>query len=121
MPFSFKFDWGFFIVYNAKSTSEKIEALIRSVKFSSPEVALYLYKLAIQPCFDYCCHVSAGATSCYLDMLDKLYCIFLLLPFLEIIRMSMSIVSFLAQLDSGILCLQNGYDLKGPQMGPSRI
>ena len=42
------------------------------MKFTSPEVALYLYKSAIRPCMDYCCHAWAGATSCYLELLDKL-------------------------------------------------
>ena len=42
------------------------------MKFLSPEVALYLYKSTICPCMEYCCHVRAGAPSCYLDMLDKL-------------------------------------------------
>ena len=115
---------------------------------------------------EYCCHVWAGAPSCYLDLLDKLqkricrivgpslttslepladhrnvaslslsigvalvdviqnwfnlfhflfleggllvflivYMIFLS-PFLDVTRMSVSTVSFLAQLNSGILCL----------------
>ena len=44
----------------------------RSVKFLSPEAALYLYKSTIQPCMKYCCHVWAGAPSCYLELLDKL-------------------------------------------------
>ena len=34
-------------------------------------VALYLYKSTIQPCMEYCCHVLAGAPSCYLELLDK--------------------------------------------------
>ena len=34
---------------------------IRSVKFISPEVALYVYKFTIRPCMEYCCHVWAGA------------------------------------------------------------
>ena len=42
------------------------------MKFLSPELALYLYKSTIHPCMDYCCHVWAGAPSCYLDLLDKL-------------------------------------------------
>ena len=42
------------------------------MKFLSPEVALYLYKYTIQPCMEYCCHVCAGAPSCYLELLDKL-------------------------------------------------
>ena len=42
------------------------------MKFLSPEVALYLYKSTIRPCMKYCCHVWAGAPSCYLELLDKL-------------------------------------------------
>ena len=42
------------------------------MKFLSSEVALYLYKSTIRPCMEYCCHVWAGAPSCYLDLLDKL-------------------------------------------------
>ena len=38
----------------------------------SPEVALYLYMSTIWPCMEYCCHVWAGAPSCYLELLDKL-------------------------------------------------
>ena len=40
--------------------------------FLSPKVALYLYKSTIRPCMEYCCHVCAGARSCYLELLDKL-------------------------------------------------
>ena len=40
--------------------------------FLSLEVALYLYKSTICPCMEYCCHVWAGAPSCYLGLLDKL-------------------------------------------------
>ena len=36
-------------------------------------------------------------------------CMILLLPFLDVTRMSMSTVSFLTQLDSGILCLWNAF------------
>ena len=43
-----------------------------SMKFLSPEVALYLCKSTIRPCMEYCCHVWAGAPSCYLELLDKL-------------------------------------------------
>ena len=42
------------------------------MKFLSPEVDLYLYKSTICPCMEYCCHIWAGAPSCYLDLLDKL-------------------------------------------------
>ena len=56
----------------AKTASKKIGALIHSMKFLSPEVALYLYKSTIWPCMEYCCHDWAGAPSCYLELLDKL-------------------------------------------------
>ena len=72
LTFSSKLDWGSYIVSIAKTVSKKIGALIRSVKFLSPEVALYLYKSTIRPCMEYCCHVWAGAPSCYLELLDKL-------------------------------------------------
>ena len=42
------------------------------MNFLSPEVALYLYKSTIWLCMQYCCHVWAGAPSCYLELLDKL-------------------------------------------------
>ena len=154
MTFSSKFDWGSCIIFIAKTVSRKIGALIHSMKFLSPEVVLCLYKSTIYPCVEYCCHVWAGAPSCYLELLDKLQkwiCrivgplpvasleplahrlnvtslsffsigitlvdvqeglllilidyIISLSPFLVITRMSMSTVSFLAQLDSEILCL----------------
>ena len=72
LTFSSKLDRGSYIVYIAKTASKKIGALIRSMKFLSHEVALYLYKSTIQPCMEYCCHVWAGAPSCYLELLDKL-------------------------------------------------
>ena len=40
LNFSSKFDWGCYIISIAKNTSKKIGALIRSMKFLSPEVAL---------------------------------------------------------------------------------
>ena len=55
--FSSKLDWGSYIILIAKITSKKIGALIRSVEFFSPEVALHLYKSTIWPCIEYCCHV----------------------------------------------------------------
>ena len=72
LTFSFKLDWGSYIISFAKTASQKIGALICSMKFLSPEVALYLYKSTIRPCMEYCCHVWAGAPSCYLGLLDKL-------------------------------------------------
>ena len=72
LTFSSKLDWGSYIISIAKTASRKIGALIHSIKFLSPEVALYLYKSIIQPCMEHCCHVWAGAPSCYLKVLDKL-------------------------------------------------
>ena len=70
--FSSKLDQGSYIISIAKTLSEKIGALIRPMKFLSPEVALYLYKFTIWPCTGYCCPVSTGARSYYFEMLDKL-------------------------------------------------
>ena len=72
LTFSSKLNWDFYIISIAEIASRKIEALIRSMKFFSPEVSLYLYKSTIRPCMEYCCHVWAGAPSCYLEFLDKL-------------------------------------------------
>ena len=72
LTLSSKLDWGSYIVSIAKTASKKIGALIRSMKFLSPEVALYLYKSTIEPCMEYCCHIWTGAPSCYLELLDKL-------------------------------------------------
>ena len=161
LTFSSKLDWGSYIISTAKTASKKIGALIRSMKFLSPEVALYFYKSTICPCMECYCHVLAGAPSCYLELLDKLqkricrtvgpslaasleplahgrnvaglslfYRYYFVrfsselaqlvplpfsrgrstrysdrLPFLDVTRMSMSTVSFLAQLGCGVLCL----------------
>ena len=47
LTFSSKLDWGSYIVCIAKTASKKTGALIRSMKFLSPEVVLYLYKSTI--------------------------------------------------------------------------
>ena len=72
LTFFSKLESGSYIISIPKSASKKNVALIRSMKFLSPEVALYLYKSTIRPCMEYCCHVWAGASSCYLEYLDKL-------------------------------------------------
>ena len=72
LTFSSKLDWGSYIISIAKTASKKIGALIGSMKFISPEVALYLYKSTICPCMESCCHAWAGAPICYLELLDKL-------------------------------------------------
>ena len=72
LTFSSKLDWGSYIISIAKPTPKKIGALIHSMEFLSPEVALYLYKSSICPCMEYYCHVWAGAPRCYLELVDKL-------------------------------------------------
>ena len=72
LSFSSKFDWGSHIISIAKTASKKIGALVRSMKFLSPEVARHLYKSIIRSCMEYCCHVFAGAPRCFLELLDKL-------------------------------------------------
>ena len=72
LTFYSKLDWGFYIISIAKTDCKKIGALIRSMKFLSPGAALYLQKSTIRLCMEYCCHVWAGALSCYLELLDSL-------------------------------------------------
>ena len=72
LTFSANLDWGTYIISITKTVSKKFGALIRFIKFLSPEVALYLYKSTIPPCMEYHCHIWAGALSCYLKLLDKL-------------------------------------------------
>ena len=54
LTFYSKLDWGSYIISIAKTASQKIGALIRSMKFLSPEVTLYLYKSTICLCMEYC-------------------------------------------------------------------
>ena len=72
LTFSSKSDWSSYIFSLAKTASKKIGALIRSMKFLSTLVALFFYQSTIDLCMEYCCHVWAGAPSCYLELLDKL-------------------------------------------------
>ena len=72
LTFCSKFDWCSYIIHIAKTASKKIGALIHSMKFLSPEVAVYLYKFTICPCMEYSCHIWASAPSSYLELLDKL-------------------------------------------------
>ena len=65
LTFSSKLDWGSYIISIAKTAPKKIADLICSMKFLSP-------KSTIRPFMKYCCHVRAGAPSCYLELLDKL-------------------------------------------------
>ena len=72
LTFSSELDWGSYIISVAQTVPPKIGTLIRYMKFISFEVALYLSKSTIRPWMEYCCHVWAGAHSCYLELLDKL-------------------------------------------------
>ena len=72
LSFSSKLDWGSSSVSIAKTAKKKIGALICSMKFFSPDVALYHYKSTIQPYKEYCWYVWTGAPNCYLDILNKL-------------------------------------------------
>ena len=51
LTFSSKLDWGSYIISIAKTASKKIGALICSMKFLSPEVALYLYQIYHMPLY----------------------------------------------------------------------
>ena len=66
--FSSELDYGSYMISIAKTPSKKIGALIYSRKFLSPEVALYFYISTIQSCMEYCYHIWAGASSCYLQI-----------------------------------------------------
>ena len=65
LTFSSELDWVSYIISIAKTASKKIGAFIRSLKFLSPEVALYVFKSTMCPCMEYCRHVWAGVPSCY--------------------------------------------------------
>ena len=69
---SSKLDWGTYSTSVAKTASKTIGTLICSMKFLSPEVALYLYKSTIRACMECCCHVWAGTHRCYLELSGKL-------------------------------------------------
>ena len=73
--------WGWISLLNwigALTLSFLLKLLLRKLEPQfilwsfSPEVALYLYIFTIHQCIEYCCHVWAGAPSCYLELLDKL-------------------------------------------------
>ena len=66
LAFSSRLDWG------SKTASKEIGALIRSMRFLSPEVAFYFCKSTICSCMEYCCLVWAGVLNRYLELLDKL-------------------------------------------------
>ena len=57
LTFSSKLDWSSYIISIAKTTSKKVGVLIRSMKFLSPEVVLYLCNSTIRLCMEYFCLV----------------------------------------------------------------
>ena len=69
LDLSSKMDWDPSMISIAKTASKKIVTLIHSMKFFSPEVALYLYISTIWSCLEYSFHVWAGAPSCFLEFL----------------------------------------------------
>ena len=48
LTFSSTLDWGSYVISIAKTACKKIGALVHSMKFLSPEVALYLYKSTVR-------------------------------------------------------------------------
>ena len=52
--FSSELDWGSYIISIAKIASIKLGTLIRSMKFLSPEVALYLCICILLSCLGWC-------------------------------------------------------------------
>ena len=72
LTFSSKLVWGSYITSMAKTSSKKIGALICSIVFLSPEIALHVYKSTIWSCIECYCHVWADAPNCHLELLDKL-------------------------------------------------
>ena len=71
LTFSSKMDRDSYIFSITKTGSQKIGALIRSMKFLSPDVVLYHHKSTKCSSMKYCCHICADAR-CYLELLDKL-------------------------------------------------
>ena len=63
LTLSSKSDQDSCIISIAKSVSQKIGTLIRSMKFPSPEVAIYLSKSTICLCVEYCRNIWADAPS----------------------------------------------------------
>ena len=69
LTFSSKLGWGSYIISIAKTASKKVGALIRSMKFLSPEVALCI---SINLPYTHVCHVWASVPICSLELFGKL-------------------------------------------------
>ena len=80
---SSKLDWGSCVISIVKTASKKIGALICSIKFLFPGIAWYLYKSTMHPHMEYFYHVWDSASSCYLELLDKLLLVLHLLLLLN--------------------------------------
>ena len=61
-----------YIASTAETAFRKTAALIPSMRYLPPDIALYLYKSTITFCMEYCCHMWDGDPSCHLETLDKL-------------------------------------------------
>ena len=73
LTFYSKLDWGFYnIISFAQTASKKIAALICSMEFLSPEVAVCLHISTIRLYMEHCFHFWADAPSYYLELSDKL-------------------------------------------------
>ena len=73
LTFYSKLDWGFYnIISFGQTASKKIVALICSMEFLSPEVAVFLHISTIRLYMERCFHFWADAPSCYLELSDKL-------------------------------------------------
>ena len=98
MTFSSELYWGSNIISIAKTVSKKIAALICWDYFSWGLYTLPWVDIHVSWLNWFHCLILEGGL--FVILID---CIIFLSPFLDVTRMSMSIVSFLAQLDSGIL------------------
>ena len=81
LSFSSNLYWGSYIISIAKSAlslllklpPRKLEPwFVLWSFFLLNLLCIYFYKSAIRSCMEYCCHIWAGAPSCYLELLDKL-------------------------------------------------
>ena len=64
--------WNKYVQLIANSAAKKVGSLFRARKILTPESILYLYKATIRPCFEYCCHLWAGASCECLNLLDRI-------------------------------------------------
>ena len=72
LSFSNDFTWKEYIESVAKSAAMKVGSLYKSRRFLSPWSILYLYKSAIRPCMEYCCHIWGGSQNSRLRLLDSI-------------------------------------------------